>query len=807
MIESSGGAGVGAFAAVDEALVWRIDDEGTEILSRSGPLAAVASGLGRRTSVGGLLRALTGGGGLGLMLAALEEALEDARPGRVEHAARVEGRLILLSTVLFPGGRGGGVWGYTAGRPLERMGLSLADAYAVLETVTDLITVQAASGEIVYLNAAARRTLGLPEDREPPARPPLGAEVLAPWQVWDEHGRELGEDDLPARQALRGVSTAHRLIRYRPSQGGPDRWSILRATPVLDGAGKVRLAATISTDVTEIQVAREQLRRQDAFLRGQAEVSPDAILTVAPDGTVLGHNRRFAELWGFSPGELDGARDAALLSKACERLADPDHFQARVAEIYAHPREPSYDELQLRDGRSIERHSAAVIGEGGELDGRVWFFRDVTSRKQAERRERQLIEERAARAEAERGEQRWEFLAEVSRQLASSLDVEATLADVAKLAVPRVADCCIIDLVDRNGAARRAAVHPCDDANPEVVDRLRSLAPDLALDRGVGGALRQRASRIERIDPGRDEPTPSLARLGDLGMRVALCVPLLSRTEVLGVITFARSQPEVAPSDVRLAEQVAERAALALESAILYRRAQQTIAMRDEFLSVASHELRTPITALRFANQGLARALSRGAAADAAQVRSFVEASAQQERRLAHLVDRLLDVSRIQAGRLELSRERLDLAQLAREAAALVSDALAASGSSLHLDAPAEVFGEWDRDRLEQVLVNLLTNAIKYGAGQPIELTVRGDARRATVTVRDRGIGIAPEAQPLVFDRFQRAASPRHYAGLGLGLYIVRGIVEAHGGQVRLQSAPGAGSSFTVELPRSGGAA
>lgn len=242
------------------------------------------------------------------------------------------------------------------------------------------------------------------------------------------------------------------------------------------------------------------------------------------------------------------------------------------------------------------------------------------------------------------------------------------------------------------------------------------------------------------------------------------------------------------------------------QRAQLYHKAREEVRERDEFLSVASHELRTPVTALQLQLQLIQRAAGRPGAILSEVFAGKLDALERQCRRIALLVNELLDVSRLRLGRLDLRLEEFDLVAVARDAAAHLLEEGARVGSRIDVVAAGTATGRWDRLRVEQVVTNLLSNAIKFGQAKPITIEVSADAALARLMVSDSGIGIEPADQERIFGRFERAVPTHHFGGLGLGLYIAREIVAAHGGTIHLVSQLGAGTTFTVELPRSQGA-
>jgi signal transduction histidine kinase len=449
-----------------------------------------------------------------------------------------------------------------------------------------------------------------------------------------------------------------------------------------------------------------------------------------------------------------------------------------------------------------------IRNTSGTIIGAATIARDITERVRMEREHRRLLElERAARTAAEWAQERLSFLAAASAVLGTSLDFEATLTNLAWLAVPRVADFCTVMVTDDRGELRRLVAAHVDSEKIALAEELE-----------------------RRYPPGQDSPTYRILATGEPDMievvsddmlergardaehlrlmrelRIGsyIAAPLVARNRVLGVISLvmAESGRHYSKDDLSLVMDLARRAGTAVDNARLYSETQEALQLREEFLSIASHELRTPLTALQLQVQ-LLRRMVKGDDRPADDARRLIDGVERQVKRLGRLTSDLLDVSRISAGRFELDTSRFDLGILVQDVVERFRDELHAAGTSVALNLTGPVFGTWDRHRLDQVVANLLSNALKYGGGAPIHIAVHADGDIARLTVSDLGPGIAEEHLERIFDRFERVETADKTAGLGLGLFIAREIVEAHGGTIRASSVPGQGATFVVEIPR-----
>jgi signal transduction histidine kinase len=420
-------------------------------------------------------------------------------------------------------------------------------------------------------------------------------------------------------------------------------------------------------------------------------------------------------------------------------------------------------------------------------DGLAIVSRDITAQKQLE--------------------QNLTFLAEASKILSSSLDYEETLQTVANLAVPRIADWCSVDMLTSPDSVELLAVAHVDPAKVRWARELREHDPvDLSAPTGLPRVLRAGKSEFypeiteEMIHAAaRDQEALELIR--SIGFSSVMIVPLLIDQRAIGAITFvaAESGRHFGPADLSMAEELASRAALAIQNARLYSSSLHAVALRDDFISVASHELKTPVTSLKVYAQVLQKqADKRG---DEQSARSLQRMNAQIDK-LTALIGDLLDVSRLESDRLALSYSLFDPNQLVEDVVDTIQQTADRHRIEVDGRSALQVYG--DGERIGQVLTNLVTNAIKYSPDADRVIVRVNDTDDAVmVEVQDFGIGIDIEHQARIFDRFYRVSShdEKTFPGLGIGLYISNQIIRRHGGAIDVTSARGSGSTFSLALP------
>ncbi|HEX8636116.1 MAG TPA: ATP-binding protein, partial [Pyrinomonadaceae bacterium] len=562
-----------------------------------------------------------------------------------------------------------------------------------------------------------------------------------------------------------------------------------RAGHIVEG---LAAQAAIAVDNARLFKSAEQERANaeanERYYRFLAEAIPQIIWTARPDGLLDYYNERWYDYTGTTFAESEGSGWRHVLHpddvEPCLR-----HWQhcVETGEVY----EIEYRFRRASDGR-YRWHLGRALPLRDE-SGRIikWFgtCTDIDDRKHAEEQQR--------------------FLAEASAVLAVSLDYEATLTALARLIVPRLADWCTVDMLTDDRTIERLAVTHDDPAKVELAWELNRLYPH-ALHEMEGVPKVIRTGRPELYPNIPDELLALVARdaehlkiLRRLGLKSSMIVPLIAHNRVLGALTLmaAESGRHFSAADLSFVEDLAQRAALAVDNARLYREAQEVNRLKDEFLATLSHELRTPLTAVL----GWTRLLGTRQLDEATQTRALetIERNAQSQ---VQLIDDILDVSRIIRGKLRLDVRPVELMPVIEAAVDSVRPAAEAKGIRLQvvLDPHAgPVSG--DPDRLQQVAWNLLSNAIKFTPkdGRVQVLLARVNSH-LELTVSDTGQGIEKKFLPYVFDRFRQAdpSTTRKHGGLGLGLAIVRHLVELHGGTVTAESeGAGQGTTFKVSLP------
>ena len=502
-------------------------------------------------------------------------------------------------------------------------------------------------------------------------------------------------------------------------------------------------------------------------------------------------NEAMAAMYGFSSSsEIVGARLGDLLVR--DDPANIEYLRAFIASGYRLLGAESREVDREGNEKHFVNNLIGVVENGHIL--RAWGTqRDITEQKMTERQRAALVA-------------RLEFLADVTSVLGSSLDPQETLASVAAAAVPRFADWCFIDIVDAAGRAERVAVQHSDPAQIALcieMERRYPTPPDAPI--GPPETIRTGATQVYDVDPAvvaafarSDE---QVAMLQQLAFHQALVVPLVARGRTLGALAFAlsESQRKFAFEDVQFAEDLGRRAGLAIDNARLYSELDRANRAKDEFLAMLSHELRTPMTAIL----GWGTMLQTGL--DAASIRTAADAIVHATRSQAHLIDDLLDISRIVSGKMQLSVQPIRLGHAIDAAIDTVRAAAEAKQIALELVQGEDIRLHGDAERLQQVFWNLLSNAVKF-TPRLGRVTISADRVDGTarVVVRDTGEGIDADLLPYIFDRFRQGDSgaSRKFGGLGLGLSIARNLVEMHGGTLTAASAGrGQGAEFTVLLP------
>jgi PAS domain S-box-containing protein len=538
-------------------------------------------------------------------------------------------------------------------------------------------------------------------------------------------------------------------------------------------------------DKTESEY-KEALKQSEERFRALIQYSADAIQLISAEGHVLYSSDSVEHVLGYKSEELQGASP--------EGFVHPDDlafFMEQFLSLIQKPGEQVTLEYRVKHKNGswvwIEATGTNYLHDT-RIQAIVGNFRNITERKQHEERQ--------------------QLLNSVSEKLASSLDQELTLQEIAQLIVPVMADYCRIAVLDEEHQIKDIVANHIE---PEKISLVRELYEQYK-DRfnstyGLQRLLETGQPELitvvtpEIVAPFIKENPAILPIINALGLTSYMGIPLIARDKVIGAITFSSTQPQrhYTHEDLTFAQELARRIALTLDNARLYAEAQQAITLRDGFISIASHELKTPVTSLKLYVQLLQKQLSRRGEENL--IRSFAKMDAQLNK-LTLLIEDLLNVSRIEHGKLDFHEDWFDLNEVVKETVEQIQTTTSKQHIRIEGSISQLVWG--DRDRIGQVLTNLMTNAAKFSPQSDtiiVQLTETQDTVK--VSVQDFGIGIEKEHLNHIFDRFHRGSDPEEktYPGLGMGLYIAREIIKRHGGTLSVESEKGKGSLFSFTLP------
>ncbi|NOK01857.1 MULTISPECIES: ATP-binding protein [unclassified Myxococcus] len=495
------------------------------------------------------------------------------------------------------------------------------------------------------------------------------------------------------------------------------------------------------------------------------------------------------ESWNPGAERIMGYREAEILGQPSSVFYPPDAVAAGI---------PDKDLVRARRDGRLHTEGWRVRKDGSRYLADV----NVTVLQDARGQPRGFAKVTRDITERRRAERTQQLLAEAGGLFHQFQDPDQTVAELTRIMVPEVADACLLYLLTASGDLKpRAVAHAMPEKEAWLWDAARRFPPPPESPWGIWQVMRTGRSELksdvspETLARGLVGPE-HLSLMEKVGVRSYLGVPLRVGRQTRGVFVLLTSAPErrLTVTDQVFVEEVAGRAALALDNARLWSEAQDAV----ELIGVAAHDLGNPLNTLQL----LLRRLQRMELAEEQKARDGLAAALKQTQRLGQLLHNLLDLSRLSSGKLMLDVAPVDLPELVHEVVERFAEQAAEAGCKLEFGAELGLVGRWDRLRLDRVVTNLLSNALKFGRGRPVEVRVEhAGVARARLCVRDHGVGIAPEAQRRIFERFEREPSGGQHAGFGLGLYIVRQLVEAHGGTIRVESAPSEGATFIVELP------
>ena len=631
----------------------------------------------------------------------------------------------------------------------------------ILDSISDGFLSVTSNYDVRFANRRAEQILGVSRDKL------VGANLLELFpQGLESSMMEMVANAIASRTPIEIEDY------YAPA----DRWYELRASPSEEDF------AIYFRDVTTRHRVQESVRFQTRLLDalGQAVIATDL------DGRIVYWNHTAERVFGWTREEVVGRQGVAMTHAAYTEVEDARlHARLRAGRAWV-----GEAVMASKSGSTFTAVLAdsPITHENGSLLGMVRIVTDLTTRKSIEEEQR--------------------FLAEASAALATTLDAESTIHTLARLAVPVLADCCLVDLVDDDGSVRRLEAAHIDPKKEELARQIRRRYPlEPTTNHPVIDVIRTGKSQLihrlaEHLERNSDFDSRHLGMLRDLAFRSAMIVPLAAHGRMIGALSLlsTESEREFTAVELRAAEELARRAAVAIENARLYEAAVVASRAKSDFLAVMSHELRTPLTTVMGYTDLLLAGVPRPLDDKA---HTYIDRIRTAAWHLLSVIEQILVYARLEGGREQLHPQRVNLKDVLREAAALIEPVAAEKGLGFRVATPPDAMIETDPSKLRQILLNLLSNAVKFTESGEVTLEAWADHRRTTFTVHDTGIGIPTEYMDKVFDAFWQVdqSSTRQVGGTGLGLSVARRLSRLLGGEISVQSEVGKGTSFMVVLP------
>lgn len=611
------------------------------------------------------------------------------------------------------------------------------------------------------------------------------------------------------QRAYQGESVEVPAYWYDPkllNKPGRARWIEAWISPVKDELNVIREIAMILKDVTE------KIETQKALVKSILErKATEEKFQIISDRLSMAVKAGNIGIWEWIPGsnhvfwdettESIYGYEAGTFPRTKDALNDrihPDDFGTLWSTIYNSIKEKRSYRLDHRiikqDGsqRWVQESGMALYDDQGNAYHLMGTVMDITDRIEAEADQK--------------------FLSQASELLNGSLDYRELLKTLSSHAINYFCDGVLIDQLLPDGEIKRLLVVHAEE---EVIQKLEKIDHDFpfryennpmlsTLMTGTSIYNEDSDSFLEQL---RDSNSVEhYHALKDLNVKSSIRVRLKGRESILGMITFItmkNSHKFLKKRHIWLSEELAYRASMAFENALIHHSSQEAIRSRDEFLSIASHELKTPMQSLTLQNQMRKRNIDKnlGGAFTPEKVSTMIEADLRHLMRINRLIDDMLDISRIRAGKLTFMKEKIEFCSFIKDVIERFRPQVEAVGSYMSVVYTDPVITHVDIYRIEQVIVNLLTNAMKYGAGTPIKIEICKKLDKIQLHVHDQGPGIKEQDTERIFERFERAISSNEVSGLGLGLYISRQIMEQNQGALYVRSVHGKGSTFIMELP------